>query len=748
VKVLRGVSAPSDLCSSVWACEEKDAVQIVTAEQQLQPELPRPQFEATTEQTAESHVGTPILQASGTIDAMDINYCHDENVCPSRHFESSGLASAPSRSRRPLAECGNILPGAAQRVREVKEILEEFKLELGRLSREAEPGSQPFSTGGRSGSWGQLGEDVGELAATRCSPNVSPSQAGSEWNLSPLQPRQKAPRVQTPQRRLSEASACDSELTWATSFLDITPPATGRRTSLCCPMAPLESVAASAQPSALSLSLSMSPTSCSSASSTPVLSTACSPPQTRVADESVVELHTHGDEKSRKIVTRAIKGEEDVEGRKDNCEEEVEGLEENQREEKERREEDRVRQKDVGEEKKKGKQKESEEEKEEEEGQTMQLTCSRLSCSSDEASECSVIISCEGHAQNVLEHRLDEHASGHYQGLEASREQANDTILKMGIGSQVMAEEAASLQLAVSPMGQATSEVSVRDKDHAFVPSPPSSFCQSFSVDDAAARAGEAIDVPPSRSGRPSASPAGADCGVFTWLPCTVAGLAAQLCASGDCPGSRALALSGAAHRLALGQSPTVCDQEASVEDLPAELAETSPEPEESFGETLEVAADDKAHLEEPYMGVPPASESILADSTLLRLLQQEDLERSLSDEGLPPWHLRIHVPPGVRADRRVRVMLQNMELEAEIPDGAMPGEVVVCTLPLEPPLSAARQLRILRKDILESWLCAGWMLEDGHVAFDEERKRQKVRAYRRLRGRCMAPSLSTVEEV
>lgn len=129
---------------------------------------------------------------------------------------------------------------------------------------------------------------------------------------------------------------------------------------------------------------------------------------------------------------------------------------------------------------------------------------------------------------------------------------------------------------------------------------------------------------------------------------------------------------------------------------------------------------------------------------SILEALKLEDSHRNADAQ-----HVLLYVPEGMHEDRRVRVQIKNMELEAEVPPGAEVGDATRCELLLTPPMSSREQKNFLICEILGSehrlrW----WRSPDGSWTVDEEERRNKVRAYRSLRGRAMAPALSSIEEV
>jgi len=136
-----------------------------------------------------------------------------------------------------------------------------------------------------------------------------------------------------------------------------------------------------------------------------------------------------------------------------------------------------------------------------------------------------------------------------------------------------------------------------------------------------------------------------------------------------------------------------------------------------------------------------------LPTPTCLQELKREDRERSRLADGRYPWQVRVRVPEGVGEDRRVRVNLQNMELDAQLVDVCCPGMVAFADLPLEFPLHAQLQHYILYSQILSCRLRYSYDASLRQYCTDGDRKMRKVRAYRRLRGRCMIPQLSQIVE-
>jgi len=143
-----------------------------------------------------------------------------------------------------------------------------------------------------------------------------------------------------------------------------------------------------------------------------------------------------------------------------------------------------------------------------------------------------------------------------------------------------------------------------------------------------------------------------------------------------------------------------------------------------------------------------PGEPSIVDKAVLLYQLVDEDLERNRRADGRHPWQLCVWVPKGVSDDRRIRVIINNMELEARVPEGAKAGQAVTAELPMSFPMKPRRQRDILRQ-ILLCRLSVVWAADVKEYEFapDSERRAQKVRAYRWLRGRCMVPLLSPIAE-
>jgi hypothetical protein len=144
-----------------------------------------------------------------------------------------------------------------------------------------------------------------------------------------------------------------------------------------------------------------------------------------------------------------------------------------------------------------------------------------------------------------------------------------------------------------------------------------------------------------------------------------------------------------------------------------------------------------------------PCWPSIADEDTALRAMVKEDEERNRSEDGHHPWQLLVFVPEGVATDRRVRVIIDNMELEAQVPEDAVccVGKEAIADLPFQYPFESKAQREILHTQILMCRVAWLYNRQMGQYLPDLERHTQKVRAYRRLRGRCMAPRLSVVKE-
>jgi len=161
-------------------------------------------------------------------------------------------------------------------------------------------------------------------------------------------------------------------------------------------------------------------------------------------------------------------------------------------------------------------------------------------------------------------------------------------------------------------------------------------------------------------------------------------------------------------------------------------VGELAPEPDDeaaSFADSEEVPPDD-------------TEGSIPDELTLLRAIQSHDAEYSRLQR-----KLRIQVPEGVREDRKVRVCLDNMQVELVIPEGSVAGDIVTCDRPLHAPLPSTEQKRIMLDEILLNQLHWWQTAEDSRYITDEACKQRKLDAYRRLRGRCMGLVLAPIEE-
>ncbi|CAK0845539.1 unnamed protein product, partial [Prorocentrum cordatum] len=92
--------------------------------------------------------------------------------------------------------------------------------------------------------------------------------------------------------------------------------------------------------------------------------------------------------------------------------------------------------------------------------------------------------------------------------------------------------------------------------------------------------------------------------------------------------------------------------------------------------------------------------DSIPYEQTALRAIHE-------SDGGLvrASRQVVIVVPEGVGEDRKVRVIVNNMQLELVIPEGSVAGDTVACDLPAVAPLEPWRQKQILQDDILMTQL-------------------------------------------
>jgi len=96
-----------------------------------------------------------------------------------------------------------------------------------------------------------------------------------------------------------------------------------------------------------------------------------------------------------------------------------------------------------------------------------------------------------------------------------------------------------------------------------------------------------------------------------------------------------------------------------------------------------------------------------------------------------------IIMPEGVGEDRKVRVMMENMQWDLLVPDGPQPGDCVTVDKPTVPPMRSWEQLRILHEEVMMTQL--RWVrLSDDHYITDPARKQKKLDAYNKLRGRRM----------
>jgi len=153
------------------------------------------------------------------------------------------------------------------------------------------------------------------------------------------------------------------------------------------------------------------------------------------------------------------------------------------------------------------------------------------------------------------------------------------------------------------------------------------------------------------------------------------------------------------------------------------------------------------AVAEEEDVGPIDIFDADIGDLAILESLKEQDLE-SLKHQngGRYPWQLPIYVPEGVGEDRRVRVIIKNMELEAEVPSGAKVKEAVMAMLPLEFPMDRRLQRHLLNNTMM-SRLRYEFSKDARKWVTDPGRELNKKAAYRRIRGRCMIPTLSRIEE-
>jgi len=164
---------------------------------------------------------------------------------------------------------------------------------------------------------------------------------------------------------------------------------------------------------------------------------------------------------------------------------------------------------------------------------------------------------------------------------------------------------------------------------------------------------------------------------------------------------------------------------------------------EEELRDELDDIAETEIANEEPLLlpELSPVSQSIPSEHTALFAVQYEDCQHNRALR-----QLKIIVPEGVRADRKVRVMLNNMEWELEVPEDSQAGEEVSCELLMVMPMDSGTQRHILHQEILVSRLRYR-RLPNGSWVTDEHRKKHKMDAYRTLRGRCMGLVLSPILE-
>jgi len=120
---------------------------------------------------------------------------------------------------------------------------------------------------------------------------------------------------------------------------------------------------------------------------------------------------------------------------------------------------------------------------------------------------------------------------------------------------------------------------------------------------------------------------------------------------------------------------------------------------------------------------------------TFLFYLQARDALQCRADRVL-----HIQVPEGVGADWKVRVLVRNMLLELEVPEGSRPGDVVACHPPTTPPMSPQVQRRLLASVLLCHLRSA---MDEGPGG----RIRCKLEAFRAMRGRSFGSILPPMPE-
>lgn len=106
-----------------------------------------------------------------------------------------------------------------------------------------------------------------------------------------------------------------------------------------------------------------------------------------------------------------------------------------------------------------------------------------------------------------------------------------------------------------------------------------------------------------------------------------------------------------------------------------------------------------------------------------------------------------IVIPEAVGDDRKVRILLKNMQMELIVPEGCSAGEEVVVDMPTVAPMRGPEQRKLLEDEVLMTRL--RWDLqEDGQHRADPVAKAKKIDACSKLRGRMMGLVLVPLHEI
>lgn len=108
---------------------------------------------------------------------------------------------------------------------------------------------------------------------------------------------------------------------------------------------------------------------------------------------------------------------------------------------------------------------------------------------------------------------------------------------------------------------------------------------------------------------------------------------------------------------------------------------------------------------------------------------------------------LQLIAPEGLSEDRRVRVVLKNMVWDLQLPETALPGDEVICELPVVMPMDAVVQKRCLHSEVFSTTQLQLRELADGSVRADDGSWQLKIDAYSMLRGRRMGAVLAPIDE-